>query len=167
MSINNINQYRNLPRVNQLEAGDLMLKKAFPETCKGAVEWGITNGQKLFSGNKYTTRNILKFRNMYKITFNGSPTSEHAAIAIAHDEVAEAIGEGVITGSIIGRREERYCIYRCQNNELRDAAVMIAKGLSNVYHSVISGQNRTHQGIGGEYDIMGALGSNFRGKTNI
>ena len=165
MPINNISQYRNLPRIHQLQAGDLLLKKAFPETCKGAVEWGITNGQKLFSGDKYTTRNILKYRNMYKITFNGSPTSEHAAVAIAHDEVAEAIGEGVITGSITGRREERYCIYRCQNTEVRDAAVMIAKGMSNVYHNIITGNNRMGQSTGGKYSITGALTSNVRGKT--
>ncbi|GEM_PF-6635263 len=54
MPISTYEQYRNLHRVDWLEAGDLLLKKVFPETCKGAVKWGITTGEKLFSGDTHT-----------------------------------------------------------------------------------------------------------------
>lgn len=163
MPISTYEQYRNLHRVDRLEAGDLLLKKVFPETCKGAVEWGITTGEKLFSGDTNTAGIFSSAR--FRITFNGSHTSEHAALAIAADELAEAVGEGVITASIRGRRDERYCIYRCRNTELKDAAVMIAKGLSNAYHHVVTGNPGIRNTTGGDYSIGGAIASNFRGKT--
>ncbi|HRD48084.1 MAG: hypothetical protein JNK95_02415 [Candidatus Competibacter sp.] len=162
MAIGTYREYQHLTRITDLEAGDLLLKKVFPETCKGAVEWGITQGQRLFSGDNTIKTGGLFSREKFRIAFNGSHTSEHAAVAISADELAEAVGEGVITASVRGRRDERYCVYRCLNVDLRNAAVMIAKGLSSAYHNMITGSPEVRNTTGGKYSVKGALASNFR-----
>src|SRR4051812_22207047 len=108
MPIGTYAQYRNLPRVDDLEAGDPLLKKVFPETRKTAVEWVITAGQKLFAGDRTVKAGGFFSREKFRVAYTGSHTSEHAAVAISADELAEAVGEGVITASVRGRREERY-----------------------------------------------------------
>jgi len=162
MAINSYDEYQSLPRVVELKAGDILLKKVFPETRKTATEWGITAGQRLFSSDKKTAG--LFSRNKFTIAFNGSHTSEHAAVAISSNEIAEAVGEGVISVSIQGRRDERYCVYRCKegHRELSDVAAQFAKGLSDAYHHTITKDPGIRKTTGGAYSVKGALASNFR-----
>lgn len=157
--INTYQKYQALTLAT-LEPGDILLKKVFPETRKGAVEWGITQGQRMFSSNK---QGGIFSREKFKVAFNGSNWTEHAAVAIAPGELAEAVGNGVITASVESRKHERYCVYRCSNADLRDSALMIAKGLSHVYHNVITGA-KDRVTTGGKYSIGGALTSNMRGR---
>jgi hypothetical protein len=165
MPIGNYDQYRALPRVNDLEAGDLLLKKVFPETRKTAVEWVITTGQRLFSGDRTIKTGSFFSREKFRVTYNGSHTSEHAAVAISAEEIAEAVGEGVLTASVRGRREERYVVYRCLNAEMARAAVVIARGLSNAYHNVVTGSRAVRTTSGGQYSLGGAFVSSLRTST--
>lgn len=161
--INTYEEYQALNLVT-LEPGDILLKKVFPETRKGAVEWGITQGQRMFSSNKTVKTGGIFSREKFKVAFNGSNSTEHAAVAIAPGELAEAVGEGVITASVESRKHERYCVYRCSNTGLRDAALVMAKGLSHAYHNVVTGA-KDRVTTGGAYSIGGALASNVRGRT--
>lgn len=161
--INTYEQYQALT-LTALEPGDILLKKVFPETRKGAVEWGITQGQRLFSSNSKVKTGGIFSREKFKVAFNGSNSTEHAAVAIAPGELAEAVGEGVITASVESRKHERYCVYRCSNAALRDAALVMAKGLSHAYHNVVTG-DRGRTTTGGAYSIGGAIASNVRGRT--
>ena len=162
--INTYQQYRALPRVT-LQIGDILIKKVFSETCANAVEWGITAGQKLFAGDQTVKTGGLFSSEKFKIAYRGSHTSEHAAIAIATNEIAEAEGSGVITARIERRINERYCIYRCSNPALINAAVLMAKGLSIPHHNVVLNQLKAGATTGGKYSMFGALTSNFRRQT--
>jgi hypothetical protein len=166
MVVHSYSQYKTLPRVQALEPGDVMLKKAFSEIRKGAIEWVITTGQRLFEGGeKFKTGGFFS-REKFRVAYLGSHTSEHAAVALSADEIAEAVGEGVTTASVQGRRHERYIIYRCRQPRLRDAAVKIAKGLSDAYHFTIAHTgNGTRQTTGGQYSAVGAFTSLLRGTT--
>ena len=162
--IHTYDDYKRLRKVAQLQPGDLLLKKVFNQTLKGLTEWVITKGQKLFSGDKEIKVGSFFSREKFRIAYLGHSSSEHAAVVIAPNEIAEAVGIGVITVSIQGRRNERYCVYRCSNHQLTDAAVEIAKGLSHAYHNVVTGsQDRVT--TGGGYSIKGAIQSNFRNQT--
>lgn len=165
MVIGNYEQYRALARVNDLEAGDLLIKKVFPETRNTAVEWVITTGQRLFSGDRTIKAGSFFSREKFRVTYNGSHTSEHAAVAISGQEIAEAVGEGVITASLRGRREERYVVYRCLKPEVARAAVMIARGLSNAYHNVVTASSAVRTTSGGHYSLGGAFVSSLRKPT--
>ena len=162
-AISTYEQYQALP-LTGLEAGDILLKKVFTETRRGAVEWGITQGQRMFSGSTTVKTGGIFSREKFKVAFNGSNTSEHAAVAIAPDELAEAVGEGVLTASLQGRRHERYVVYRCSDPVLREAAVWMAKGLSHAYHNATTGRN-DRVTTGGQYSATGAIASNVRGRT--
>lgn len=166
MAVATYRQYQGLARVDSLQAGDILIKKVFPETAKNAVEKGITLGQRLFQKDeviKISTGGVFSRSEKHSFPMLGSNTSEHAAIAIAPDVLAEAVGEGVITASIWGRMEERYIVYRCPVNEVRLAAINIATGLSNAYRNTVTGQSRST--TGGAYSLGGAIKSNFRATT--
>lgn len=166
-AINSYNEYRQLPKIDNLQPGDILIKKVFKETAKTTVEKIITSGQGLFK-NKHSTLKIdigNFFPEKHKVAFNGSQTSEHAAIVVGLDQIAEAVGEGVITAFLLGRREERYCVYRCKNHALVDATVTIAKGLASPYLNVIYNGKRPGTSTGGSYSISGALKSNFKKQT--
>jgi hypothetical protein len=165
MAVQTYDQYKNLPRVQLLQAGDVLLKKVFPETCKSIVERIITSGQWLFEGPRTVKTGGFFSREKHQVAFHGSHTSEHAAVVISAEELAEAVGEGVITASLRGRREERYIVYRCMNPGLRDAAVSIAKGLSDAYHNTVTGTPGIRNTTGGKYSLGGAFTSSLRGTT--
>jgi hypothetical protein len=165
MAVQNYAQYRNLPRVLALQGGDVLLKKVFPETRKSKVEWIITTGQKLFEGPATVKVGGILSREKFEVAYNGSHTSEHAAVAISPDDLAEAVGEGVITASVRGRRHERYVVYRCTDPRLRDAALNIAKGLSDAYHNTVTGQPGVRNTSGGQYSAVGAFTSLVRPTT--
>jgi hypothetical protein len=102
MIVSNYRQYQTLSYVPTLEPGDLLIKKVFPETAKGAVEKGITFGQKLYRTDDVVKISHGRFKRTETFTFKnqGSHTSEHAAIALGGGMIAEAIENGVITASI-------------------------------------------------------------------
>lgn len=162
MIVSNYRQYQTLSYVPTLEPGDLLIKKVFPETAKGAVEKGITFGQKLYRTDDVVKISHGRFKRTETFTFKnqGSHTSEHAAIALGGGMIAEAIENGVITASIWGRMGEKYIVYRCLQDDVREAAIKIAEGLSHAYRNVITGDGR-EQTSGGQYSIGGALASNI------
>ena len=147
--------------MDRLQPGDVLVKKVFPETRKGAVEWLITTGEGWFEGDHKLTVGRLMSREKSKVAFLGSHTSEHAAVALSADEIAEAVGEGVITASVRGRRAERYIAYRCLKPDLGAAATQIARGLSNAYHCVVTAQPRGAT-TGGKYATTAAFTSLMR-----
>jgi len=165
MAIHTYDQYRNLPRVLWLQGGDILLKKVFPETCKSKVEWIITKGQCLFEGDKTIRAGGFFSGERFQVAYDGSHTSEHAAVAISSEEVAEAVGEGVITASLRGRRHERYVVYRCVDPRLKEAAVKIAKGLSDAYHSTVTASPALRNTTGGQYSAVGAFTSLLKDTT--
>lgn len=174
MSIHTYQQYQDLKRVDSLKAGDILIKKVFPETAKNAIEKGIVSGQNLFKKDeiiKISTGGIFSRREKHSFPMLGSNTSEHAAIAISSDVIAEAVGEGVINASIWGRMEERYLVYRCkpEADVVRLGAINIATGLSNAYRNTLTSCPYCGGGdritTGGGYSAMGAIKSNFRTTT--
>lgn len=156
MAINTYQEFLALPHLyhNQLQTGDILLKKIFPETVKHAVEKIITGGQKIMQSPEQVKVSQGLFHRKEKWVFEnkGSPTSEHAAIIISPNRMAEAVGEGVIQAFTLNRSHERYIAYRCNDLVLRDAAVFVATGLSTAR----AGSK------GGKYNLGGAAASLFR-----
>lgn len=116
MVISTYKQYSSLSYATELKPGDILIKKVFPETAKGPVEKGITKGQKLFQKDEIikVSNGTFKRSNTYIYQMQGSNTSEHAAVAISKDMLAEAIENGVITASIWGGMGEKYLVYRAK-----------------------------------------------------
>jgi len=129
MTVKTYAQFQTLPnlKMSDLQTGDVLLKKIFHETVNTRVE-GIITG---FQRAHYETWKRVKIGNEKFLFENkGSPTSEHAAMMIHDRMMAEAVGEGVIRARGKDRVDERYIVYRCRKQGLRDAAVKIAEGLS-------------------------------------
>ena len=155
MSIDNYQQFSSLATIplGMMQPSDLLIKKIFPETVKHAIEKAITWAQHATKkddvvkvDNGFLSREKHIFKNL------GSSTSEHAAIVIANGNMAEAVGEGVITATLQSRAHERYIVYRCRNPQLSKAVVAVATALAT---------NRPGT-MGGGYDLPGAAKSSFR-----
>lgn len=168
MAISTYQEYRSLSYAPELKPGDILIKKVFPETAKGLVEKGITKGQKLFQKDEIVKVSNGRFQRSetFKFQMQGSNTSEHAAIVISNDMLAEAIENGVITASIWARMGEKYLVYRCNQEDVRAASTKIAIGLSDAYTNAITGENGRVT-TGGDYSIGGALASNLYKKTGF
>lgn len=153
-AINNIEEYRQLNKLTpyHFEAGDVLIKKVFKGYEHCMVEKLIVQGQKPFSGPEKIKSEYGK----YSFRNNGSTTSEHAAIMVSNNDMAETIGEGLVTGSLISRSTEKYIVYRCLDSSLLKGAIEIAKRLS--------GYNSNKEFIKGKYNLKGAFVSNFRNK---
>jgi len=168
MPVSTLREYRSVHALEGLQPGDILLKKVFPETAHGAVEKGITKGQKLFERPETVRVSTGFFSRDEKHAFamKGSHTSEHAAIMLDHDTIAEAVGNGVITASIRNRLSERYLVYRCRRDDVRKAAIAVARGLSTPHENALTGTRR--EGTrGGSYSIVGALASNLHGNAGF
>jgi len=156
MSIDNYQQFSSLPTIPfaMMQPSDLLIKKIFPETAKHVVEKVITGAQRLTKYDDVAKVSTGLFSHKEKFVFKnlGSATSEHAALVIDNGNMAEAVGEGVITATLQSRAHERYIVYRCRNPRLSKAVVAVATALAT---------NRPGA-KGGGYSLFGAAKSSFR-----
>jgi hypothetical protein len=160
----NYESYRNLPRVDILQPGDILLNKVYPDFNMGAVEAAITWGQSKFSANSnINSKGVYSRQRFESATFlsaqaQGGRYAEHAAVAISQNMLAEAVGEGVVCTPIEHRMSERYVVWRCKNVALRKEAVRIASSLAGVNDDERIGYSiaTVFKGDGG------ALNSNWR-----
>ncbi|MEO1990924.1 MAG: hypothetical protein ABGW78_03255, partial [Pirellulales bacterium] len=143
MAIQNEDEWNALTDVIP-QAGDIMIKKVF--RIHGLLDGAICTGQRA-----------------YKYTYDrGHHTSEHAAICIGPNFVAEAEGNGIVANSLAtdDRKTTKYIVYRCQNRDVTTDATrlaeMVARGRNNLQY------DKRNRHTGGGYALSAGVGAMIR-----
>ncbi|MBN3573695.1 hypothetical protein [Vibrio neptunius] len=146
-AIASLKQYNKLDEVD-VEPGDVLIFKVFPGWAFGKIELGITWGQKLLHKKSADEKFGIKLR--------GSSSSEHAAIGLENDTVAEACAEVHEVHEI---ENNPAIVFKCKNKELAKGAVAVSKALCRIEVDTRP-KGRTIQN--GYYDMDGAKKSLFK-----
>lgn len=111
-----------LLKLSNLQQGDILIKKVFPEMERGVVEKIITKGQGMFDSPEKIKIDHGWLKKSEKVKFDnfGSPTAEHAAIIVninGSNQLAESVEGGVQRSKIGDVSHERYVVWRCVPSE--------------------------------------------------
>lgn len=152
--IKTVDQFNELASLPHLQEGDILIKKIFPGTG-GTVEKAIVSGQGLFQKDEEIHSKGATELGRHKFPLMGSKTSEHAAIAVAKDRIAEADGNGV-QAKDLGNVDKgtQYLIFRPRNAD-------IAREIRSVASALAEGGDRKIK-----YSTWGAIASSFRSAVN-
>ncbi|NRF24018.1 hypothetical protein HRJ45_03640 [Vibrio coralliilyticus] len=146
-AIASLKQYNKLDEV-EVEPGDILIFKVFPGWAFGQIELGITWGQKLLHKKSADEKFGIKLR--------GSSTSEHAAIGLSKDLLAEAAGEIHDTDDIPNNAA---IVFKCKNKDLASGAVTVTKALCRMD---VGTRPSNLTMLDGNYDMEGAKKSLFK-----
>ena len=158
-------QYDHLKEVT-LQPGDVIIAKMFPGHASKPTEVLIPMMQDSFIHKKSLDEKA-------GMQLQGSATSEHAALAISKDEIAEASGEGVVRSmALTSKRKNGWVVFRCSDKVLANGASKIAAALCK--HNVNTRDKDflyKNNITGGKYDKIGSISSllkkrNFNSGTN-
>lgn len=128
--------------INELKAGDILLKQGAYRSSADTVSYGIQAGQMAFnsSGHKYFNAGLLT----------------HAALYVGNYEVVECIGEGVTKNRLdIGyNRDFTWYVIRCKNERVSAKAKGVALDANDAIPKI-------------EYAAFGALKSGLVGDITM
>ena len=152
--VQTVNQFNELTSLPHLQDGDILIKKIFPGTG-GTVEKAIVFAQGRFQKDEEINSEGATELGRHKFPLMGSKTSEHAAVAVGKDRIAEADGNGVQAKGLGDVAEgTQYVIFRPRNAD-------IAREIREVASKLAEGGDRKIK-----YSIWGAMASSYRSAIN-
>ncbi len=152
--IKTVDQFNELASLPHLQEGDILIKKIFPGTG-GTVEKAIVFAQGRFQKDEEIHSEGATELGRHNFPLMGSKTSEHAAVAVGKDRIAEADGHGVQAKDLGDVAEgTQYVIFRPRNAE-------IAREIRKVASKLAEGGDRKIK-----YSILGAMASSYRSAIN-
>ena len=159
--IDTYKQFKALPllQLANLNPGDILVKKVFPDMERHGIEKVITKMQGKFDKPEKISidRGWLRKNEEIKFENFGSPSAEHAAIIIRINgeiKLAESQAGGVTRTDVNNVSHERYVVWRChqQYQNIRNAAADVAERMTGVPTG----------NFDGGYGYLGAATSSYR-----
>ena len=151
--VNSVKKWEALGRVTDTQPGDILIKKVFSDKNPGVVERAIVGAQSMFQEGE----TINLGTDHQRSAFLGDKSSEHIAVAVGDNRIAEADGAGIGQHGLGERAHERYVVFRPKNDVLAGLIGGVAAQMA---------VPRGPQPRGGNYSLFGAMKSSFRSAIN-